>query len=82
MENKKEGTYEVIEFTLGQKDKREEIVFKSEADMEDAYRQIDLGKDIRIIIDGKVTLLPSRTLTNKVYDGTLIFRAIPAKGGK
>ena len=63
--------FDIVESTLGRKEGVEEITFKSEEDLEEAYRQIDLGYDIKVVKQGVMTILPHRMLSSKIYDGTL-----------
>ena len=46
------GVYEVAEFRLGDRKEGDIIIFASVEDMENAYKDIDNGKDIYIKKDG------------------------------
>ena len=63
--------YDVIELSLGEKTEGDKIVFKSIEDMEQAYKDIDNGKNIYVKKDGLVTKILNQMVTNKIYDGSI-----------
>ncbi len=76
--------YKVESFRLGNRSQGDQIVFASLEDMEQAYKDIDNGKDIYIEKEGVITKLLQPMLTNKIYDGTIVLSArvgpgVPAK---
>ena len=73
--------YEVVEFTFGDKHTGDKIVFKSISDLEEAYKDIDNGKDIYVVKDGLVTKLLHQMISGKVYEGSIKLSARKA-GGK
>jgi len=68
------GSYNVEEYVLG-KPSENKIVFKTVEDMNEAYKDLDNGKDICIVKDGIVIKLLHQLISTKVYDGTLLFCA-------
>ena len=76
------GVYEVAEFRLGDRKEGDIIIFASVEDMENAYKDIDNGKDIYIKKDGIVTKILQQMITNKIYDGTIVLSAKVKKGEK
>jgi len=72
--------YEVEDFSLGDKVKGDNIVFKSMGDMEQAYKDIDNGNDIYIVKDGVVTKLLHQMINTKIYDGSIRLSARKVKG--
>ncbi len=74
--------YSVEELILGDKDKRDKIIFQTIDDLESAYRDLSDGKDIFVEKEGIITLLPQRMISGRVYDGTLVLTAIRAGGRK
>jgi hypothetical protein len=65
----------VESFRLGSKSQGDQIVFASIEDMEQAYKDIDNGKDIYIEKDGIVTKLLQPMLTSRIYDGSIVLSA-------
>ena len=64
--------YDVAELSLGEKIEGDRIVFKSIEDMEQAYKDIDNGRNIYVRTeDGLITKLLNQMITNKIYDGTI-----------
>jgi hypothetical protein len=68
-------TYLVESFRIGSKSEGDQIVFASIEDMEQAYKDIDNGRDIYIEKDGVCTKLLQPMLTSKIYDGTIVLSA-------
>lgn len=68
-------TYKIESFRIGSKSQGDQIVFASLEDMEQAYKDIDNGRDIYIEKDGVVTKLLQPMLTSKIYDGTIVLSA-------
>ena len=69
------GVYNIEEISMGDKQKGDQIIFKSVKDMEQAYRDIDNGKDIYVKKEGLVTKILNQIISTKVYDGTLTLSA-------
>ena len=64
--------YDVAELSLGERTEGARIVFKSLEDMEQAYKDIDNGKNIYVKTeDGLITKILNQMITNKIYDGTI-----------
>ncbi len=64
--------YSVEELSLGEKTAGDKIVFKSIEDMEQAYKDIDNGKNIYVKTeDGLITKILNQMVTNKIYDGSI-----------
>ncbi len=75
--------YEIEELSLGEKDTGDKIIFKSINDMEQAYKDIDNGKNIYVKTeDGLVTKILNQMVTNKIYDGSIKLSARIKKGEK
>ena len=74
------STYKVVDFSLGDKQEADMIIFATLADMEQAYKDIDIGRDIYIEKDGIVTKLLHQMISAKVYDGKI--RLSAKMGGK
>jgi len=74
--------YGVEEISVGDKQKKDIIVFKSVDDMERAYTDIDNGKNIYVEKDGLVTKLLNQMITSKVYEGKIQISARMKKGGE
>jgi hypothetical protein len=72
--------YKVDSFRIGSKTQGDQIVFASVEDMEQAYKDIDNGRDIYIEKDGVVTKLLQPMLTSRIYDGTIVLSARVAPG--
>ena len=65
-------TYDVEELSLGDKTEGDRIVFKSLKDMEDAYKDIDNGKNIYVKTnDGLITKILNQMVTSKIYEGNI-----------
>jgi hypothetical protein len=64
-------SYKVESFRLGSKNQGDQIVFATIEDMEQAYKDIDNGRDIYIEKDG----LLQPMLTSKIYDGSIVLSA-------
>lgn len=71
--------YEVEDFLIGNKQVGDKIIFKSVRDMEQAYLDIDNGKDIYVVKDGLVTKFLHQMISSKIYDGTIQLSAIMQK---
>ena len=69
---------------MGSKSQGDQIVFASLEDMEQAYKDIDNGRDIYIEKDGIVTKLLQPMLTSRIYDGSIVLsaRVSPSQQGK
>lgn len=65
---------------MGSKSQGDQIVFASLEDMEQAYKDIDNGRDIYIEKDGVVTKLLQPMLTSRIYDGSIVLSARVAPG--
>lgn len=64
--------YNVVDFSLGDKITGDVIVFKTIEDMENAYKDIDNGKDIYVKTDkGEITKLLHQMINTKIYDGSI-----------
>ena len=64
--------YNVVELSLGEKITGDKIVFRSIEDMEQAYKDIDNGRNIYVRTDdGLITKILNQMITNKIYDGTI-----------
>lgn len=64
--------YDVQELSLGEKTEGDKIIFKSIEDMEQAYKDIDNGKNIYVRTeDGLITKILNQMVTNKIYDGSI-----------
>ena len=68
-------SYKVESFRIGNKEQGDQIVFATLEDMEQAYKDIDNGKDIYIEKDGIVTKLLQPMLTSRIYDGSIVLSA-------
>jgi len=67
--------YKVEGFRIGSRSMGDQIVFSTLEDMEQAYKDIDNGKDIYIEKDGVVTKLLHPMLASRIYDGTIVLSA-------
>ena len=67
--------YSVEELIIGDKSGSNKIMFHNVADLDNAYRELNDGKDIYVEKDGVITLLPHRMICGRVYDGTLVLTA-------
>ena len=67
--------YSVKELIIGDKSIGNKIEFRNVVDLDNAYRELNDGKDIYVEKDGIITLLPHRMICGKVYDGTLVLTA-------
>lgn len=77
------NVYEVEEISLGDKQEKNKIVFKSVSDMDKAYKDIDNGGDIYVVEkDGLVTKIPNQMVTSGVYSGEILFCARQKQGEK
>jgi len=63
--------FKIEEITIGEKQEKDKIVFKSIKDMEEAYRDIDNGNDIYVEKDGYVTKLLHKMINTKIYEGKI-----------
>ena len=76
-------SYKVESFRIGNKEQGDQIVFATLEDMEQAYKDIDNGRDIYIEKDGIVTKLLQPMLTSKIYDGKIVLSArVGSSSGK
>lgn len=73
MKMAKEFNVEVL--LLGDKIQGDRIVFKSMDELHRAYKEIDNGNDIYVVVDGVITLLPHRMLNTKIYEGSIALSA-------
>ena len=72
--------YEVEDFSLGDRNKGDRIVFKSLEDMERAYDDIDNGRDIYVQeADGLISKILNQAINSKIYEGTI---KLSARKGK
>jgi hypothetical protein len=62
--------------TLNDKIAGDEIVFKTINDMRSAYKEIDNGNDLLVVVEGKTTLLRHSVISPKLYEGSLLFSAL------
>ena len=74
--------YDVEEFFLGDKQTPDKIIFTNKEDLEQAYKDIDNGKDICIVKDGIMTKILFKTISQKVYEGTIQLGARIRKEGE
>jgi len=76
-EKEKKKVYEIEEMTLGLLQSQSgKIVFKTIGDMEQAYQDIDNGKDIYVKQkDGVITKLLNQMITSTIYEGKLVLAA-------
>lgn len=72
--------YEVEEVSIGSKHEGDKIIFGSVKDMEEAYKDIDNGKDIYVVKEGIVTKFLHQMISTKIYDGTIQLSARKQKG--
>ena len=73
--------YEVISFSLGDRTVGDRIVFKSLEDLEQAYKDIDNGRDIYVKeADGLITKILNQALTSKIYEASIKLSAKAGKG--
>ena len=73
--------YDVKHLQLGDKVAGDCIIFSSIEDMEAAYKDIDLGKDIYVKTDdGLVTKLLHQMINTKIYEGSIRISAKPKSG--
>lgn len=75
--SKMSNVYDVEDIRMGDKNSGDIIIFKSLEDMEQAYADIDNGKDIYVKKEGLVTKLLHQMINAKVYDGTITLSARP-----
>jgi hypothetical protein len=68
-------SYRVESFRIGNKEEGDQIIFASLEDMEQAYKDVDNGRDIYIEKDGVITKLLQPMLTSKIYDGRIVLSA-------
>ena len=76
------NVYEVEEISLGDKQEKNRIVFKSVSDMEKAYKDIDNGSAIYVVKDGLVTKILNQMVTSGVYEGKIQLCAKQKQGEK
>jgi len=70
--------YHVQKLQLGDKLEGDCIIFSSIEDMEQAYKDIDNGKDIYVRTeDGLVTKLLHQMINTKIYEGSIKISARP-----
>ena len=71
-EKMKRKLYEVEAFSLGDKNIGDKIIFKSLEDMEQAYDDIDNGRDIYVQeADGLISKILNQAINSKIYEGTI-----------
>jgi len=64
--------YNIEELSLGDKTQGDRIIFKSLKDMEEAYKDIDNGKNIYVKTDdGLITKILNQMVTSKIYEGSI-----------
>jgi hypothetical protein len=73
-------TYEVEVVSIGDKKEGDKLIFKSVADMEEAYKDIDNGNDIYVVKEGLVTKLLNQMINSKIYEGSIQISARKKKG--
>jgi hypothetical protein len=63
------NTYEVESFSIGNIGTgKNKIVFRTLEDLEQAYKDIDNGRDIYIVKDGIITRVPHQSISSAVYE--------------
>jgi len=76
-------TYDVVEYSIGSKEKQERIIFKSMSDMLDALKSIRDNKDIFVSLeeDGKnlVINVDGQSIGNRYYKGEIVFGSLEEK---
>ena len=68
-------TFEIKSITLGSATENWEIVFADAKQLEEAFKELDLDKDIQLKQGNVVTYLPRKMLSTKLYDGSLLLKA-------
>ena len=68
--------YNVAEFSLGEKNSGDRIVFNSIEDLEKASKDLDNARDVYVRLSGIITRIPHRTISTKVYEGSLRLSAM------
>lgn len=70
--------YKVEEMRIGDKAQANRIVFATLEDMEQAYKDLDNGKNILVQEpDGLVTKILHQMVSSRIYEGTLLLSARP-----
>ena len=67
--------YHIEQLSIGDKIKGDKITFKTLKDLQDAYKSIDDGCDIYVILEDEITMLPNRMLNTKIYEGSITLTA-------
>lgn len=67
--------YKVEEVSIGNKSTGDKIIFASMEDMEQAYKDVDNGKDIYVIKECYVTKFLNSMISSKIYDGSIMLSA-------
>ena len=68
-------SYRVESFRIGNKEEGDQIISASLEDMEQAYKDVDNGRDVYIEKDVVITKLLQPMLTSKIYDGRIVLSA-------
>jgi len=70
--------YKVEEMRIGDKAQANRIVFATLEDMEQAYKDLDNGKNILVQEpDGLVTKILHQMVSSRIYEATLLLSARP-----
>lgn len=75
MANDNITTYEVSDFSLGLATKADNIIFLSVEELDEAYKDIDNGKDFYIKKDGVVYKILRSMVVGKIADGKITLGA-------
>jgi hypothetical protein len=67
--------YSVESISLGNISKENYIIFGTQKEMEEAYREIDNGKDIYVKCQNEIIMLLNKNVAPKIYDGTVLLKA-------
>ena len=79
-----ENVYEAEEISLGDKQDKNRIVFKSVAELDKAYNDIDNGREIYVkdVRDGLIRKIPNQMVNTGVYTGKIDLCARQKQGEK
>lgn len=68
--------FEIKSMVIGGRNDNWEIVFINTVSMQRALKEIDLGNDILIMQGGEIAYLPVKMISTKLYDGSLLMKAV------
>jgi len=77
----KEKVYDVKEYTVGEKEKKERIIFSTEKELDEAKQDIADSKDIKVRVKDEkhgvlIILVDNKMIGERVYKGEILLASL------